>query len=147
MHCEVNEQGVSASTVTYRDIGFGVPVSLPGSPYVLRYEISEVCGLLADAYRSFVQEMRADFELTGDRCPEYFHNLAYPPLDVLAQHEEEFGRIIHDFLSADLLRETFPGTGSDKNVQWIINGIDNVTCRDGFVELRGQVFQRVGFLK
>jgi hypothetical protein len=144
MICEVNDQPVLAETVGYREIGFDEPVNVPLWPYRLSYGITEVCDLIAEDYRAWVQEMRADFEASKDPYPEYLHNLGFPSLDVLVQHEADFCRTIQKFLFWDLLRRSFPWSAAGRDVQWIMNSIDSVSCHDGAVEVVGQVFRKVG---
>lgn len=143
MICEVNGEHKESQYISYREPGFGGSVELPLYPYVLRYGINEMCDLIAEDFNAFVHEMKLDFEQTGDAHPLYLHDLGYPPIDILVQHESEFCQIIRTFLYSELFNSSFPWSQPYQNVRWIINNIDSVYYCQGVVVVTGQVFRKV----
>jgi hypothetical protein len=143
MICEVNGEPTPTQLVSYREPGFGGPVELPLYQYTLKYNISEMCGLIAEDVNAFVQDMKLDFEKTGDPQPQYLHDLGYPSIDILVRHEAEFCQMIQTYLYSELFRRSFPWPPPYRDVRWIINSIDTVRCRGGVVEVVGQVFRKV----
>lgn len=143
MICDVNSEPTPAHWISYREPGFGGPVELHLYPYTLRYDLAEVCNLIAEDANAFVQDMKHDYEQTGDSDPQYLRDLGYPLIDILAQHEEAFCETIRRFLYSELLRRSFPGSPPYRDVRWIINSVDTVRCRGGSVEVLGQAFRKV----
>lgn len=143
MICEVNSEPTPAHWISYREPGFGGPVELPLYPYTLRYDLAEVRDLIAEDANAFVRAMKDDYEQTGDSHPQYLHDLGYPLIDILAQHEDAFCETIRRYLYSELFDRSFPGSPPYRDVRWIINSVDTVRCCGGNVEVLGQAFRKV----
>lgn len=143
MLCEINGEPVLAHWISYRELGFGGPVELPLYPYTLKFDLTEIRGLIAEDANAFVQDMKIDFEQTGDSYPQYLHDLGYPSIDKLVQHESAFCETIQRYLYSDLFGHCFPWSTPYRDVRWIINNIDAVRGHGGVIEVLGQVFRKV----
>ncbi len=143
MICEVNSELTPAHWISYLELGFNGPVDLPLYPYMLRYNLAEVRDLIAEYANAFVQDMKHDYEQTGDSHPQYLHDLGYPPIDILAQHEDAFCETIRRYLCSELFSLSFPRSHLYRDVRWIVSSVDAVRCRSGSVEVIGQAFRKV----
>lgn len=142
MNCEVNGEPTPNNWISYREPGFGGPVELPLYPYSLKYDLIEVLDLIAEDANAFVEDMKHDYEQTGDSYPHYLHDLGYPSIEILIQHEAAFCETIRAFLPSELLRRSFPGFPHE-DLRWLINSVDAVRCHNGCVEVIGQAFRKV----
>jgi hypothetical protein len=102
-----------------------------------------VRNLIAEDANAFVENMKLDYEKTGDMDPKYLHDLGYPMIDTLVQHEASFCELIRVYLYSELFRHSFPWSPPYRDVRWIINSIDAVRCRGRAIEVLGQVFRKV----
>ncbi|VTR97040.1 unnamed protein product [Tuwongella immobilis] len=143
MICEVNNEPTPAHWISYAELGFNGPVELPVYPYTLRYDFNELRDLIALDADDFVLAMKQDYEQTGDTYPQYLHDLGYPLIDVLAQHEDAFCETIKTWLHSELLGHCFPWKHPYEEVRWVICSVDTVRCRGGSVEVLGQAFRKV----
>jgi hypothetical protein len=143
MICEVNSEPTLAHWISYLELGFNGRVELPLYPYTLRYDLAEVSSLLAEDANDFVLAMKHDYEQTGDTDPQYLHDLGYPLIDILAQHEDAFCETIRRFLYSELFGRSFPWSHPYRDVRWILCSVDTVRCRDGSIEVLGQAFRKV----
>ena len=143
MICEVNNEPTPVHWISYRELGFGEPLELTFYTYTLRYDLAELCRLIAVDTNTFVQDMKRDYEQTGDSDPQFLHDLGYPLIDRLVQHEGAFCETIRRFLYSELLRHSFPASPPYQDVRWIINSVDIVRCHNGSVEVLGQAYRKV----
>jgi len=143
MICEVNNVPTPAHWIGYLELGFNGFVEPPVFPYTLRYELAELCNLIAEDANDFVLAMKQDSEQTGDTYPQYLHDLEYPTIDILVQHEEAFCETVKTWLHSELLSHCFPWKHPYQDVRWVICSVDTVRCRSGSVEVLGQAFRKV----
>ncbi len=144
MICEVNGELIPAHRISYLELGFNGPVELPLYPYKLRCNLTEVRDLIAEDANDFVLDMKYDYEQTGDSYPQYLHDLGYPLIDRLVQHEDAFCETIRGYLYSELFARSFSGGPPYLDVRWIICSVDTVRCHCGGIEVLGQAFQKVG---
>ncbi|AWM36232.1 hypothetical protein GobsT_59860 [Gemmata obscuriglobus] len=143
MICEVNGEPALAYWISYLELGFGGPVERQLYPYALKFEVAEVCGLIAVDANTFVQEMKLDFERTSDSYPQYLHDLGYPSIDNLVQNEGAFCETIRRYLYSELFGRCFPWSPPYRDVRWIISSVDAVRAHSGVIEVLGQAFRKV----
>lgn len=143
MHCEVNGESTPVQWISYRELGFGESVEVPLYPYVLNYGITEIRDLIAADANDFVRDMKADYEQTGDSSPRFLHDLGYPMIDILVQHERAFCETIRIFLYSELFRRSFPAAPPYRDMRWIINSVEMIRCQGGVIEVLGQAFRKV----
>lgn len=143
MICEVNNEPTPAHWISYLELGFNGPVELPLYPYTLTYDLAEVFRLIAEDYHGWAQETKKDNEKIGDTYPQYLHDIGYPTIDILVQHEDAFCETIRTWLHSELLSHCFPWKHPYRDVCWVICSVDTVRCRGGSVEVFGQAFRKV----
>jgi hypothetical protein len=144
MNCTLDGREVSPEVFSFRELGFGKPVTLPLHQYTLAYDKDELLGLLDTAYLKWITEMKTDFETTGDPYPEYLSKLRFPALPTLLKHDKELCRCIEEFLYRDLFENSFPWSAGEEHVRWMINTIEMVECFGEMVMISGEAFKRVG---
>ena len=142
MICRIDGKVVPSEAIDYRDVGFGEPVDAHPFSYSIQYTKVELIGLLQQAYDTWLEDMRDDFKSTGDTDPVYLHELDFPPIETLLQHEQAFSHAIRIYLYIDLLPKSFPSQGSNVAIGWIINTIDVVRVESNFVFIQGEAFER-----
>jgi hypothetical protein len=129
---------IDPTSVTYRSLGFGEPLSNNAKKYTLSIKNHELPKQFYELTNAFIAECIQDDEKQGYADIPELRDCNYPLLSILIKsHPDVAATLIKDYLFFELFYLLFPSKGK---LELVINSISGVYYLDDTFHLCGETY-------
>ncbi|WP_085686244.1 MULTISPECIES: hypothetical protein [unclassified Pseudomonas] len=129
---------IDPTSVTYRSLGFGEPLSNHAKKYTLSIKNHELPEQFYELTNAFITECIQDDNKQGYADIPELRDCNYPPLSILIKsHPGVAVTLIKDYLFFELFYLLFPSKGK---LELVINSISGVYYLDDTFHLYGETY-------
>lgn len=129
---------IDPTSVTYRSLGFGEPLSNNAKKYTLSINTHELPEQFYELTNTFIAECIQDDNKQGYADIPALRDCNYPPLSTLIRNRPDVAAtLIKDYLFFELFYLLFPSKGE---LELVINSISGVYYLDDTFHLCGETY-------